>query len=81
MNENMIVPIPITFAQMVRMLHPDTINPDLISFELDLDNGELILTFSETINASSLQVGQIQLQSTIDGMGYHLDAHTTTTYE
>ena len=64
----MIVPIPITFAQMVRMLHPDTINPDLISFELDLDNGELILTFSETINASSLQVGQIQLQSTIDGM-------------
>ncbi len=68
MNENVIVQIPITFAQMVRVLHRDAINPDLISFELDLDNGELILTFSETINASSLQVGLIQLQSTIDGM-------------
>ncbi len=66
-NENAIVPIPITFAQIVRVLYVDRVNPDLVAFELDLDNGELILTFSESINASSLQAGDVQLLSTVDG--------------
>ncbi len=67
MNENVIVPILITYAQMVRVLYADRVNPELVAFELDLDNGELILTFSETINASSLLVEGVQLQSTADG--------------
>ena len=67
MNRNRIVPISVNNALRVQTLTGDRISPQLLSFELDLDSGELMLTFSETINASSLQVDQLRLQSTQDG--------------
>ena len=68
MNRNSIVPIPPSEGQMVQLFTEDSLRPRLLSFELDLDTGELILTFSETINGSSLQVEDIQIQSSRDGV-------------
>ena len=67
MNRNAIVPISILNAQRVDNFFEDLVRPRLVAFEFDLDAGELVLTFSETVNASSLQVEYIQIQSTADG--------------
>lgn len=48
----------------VRNFTPDTTDPILEGFDLDLDANELILTFSETVNASSLVLTEIVLQNT-----------------
>jgi hypothetical protein len=43
-------------------LTPDMTAPELLAFSLDLMNNSLSLTFSETVNGSSLDVAQIRLQ-------------------
>ena len=53
----------------MRDLYEDNARPQLVEFRLDLDSSELWLTFSETINASSLMVDEIVLQSRRDGVG------------
>ncbi|XP_065888524.1 uncharacterized protein [Dysidea avara] len=47
--------------QVTRVL-PDVKNPELLSFDLDLNTGLLYLEFSETMNASSLDVTQLLFQ-------------------
>jgi hypothetical protein len=42
---------------------PDSKPPSLVSFETDLNSGKLHLTFSESIKASTMNVGSIALQS------------------
>ena len=69
MNENAAVEIPPSAGKRVRELYEDFVRPELVEFRLDLDSGELWLTFSETINASSLMVEEIVLQNQRDGMG------------
>ena len=69
MNEIAAVEIPPSAGKRVRELYEDFVRPELVEFRLDLDSGELWLTFSETINASSLMVEEIALQSQRDGMG------------
>ena len=69
MNRNAIIPIPTFNAQRVDNFFEDLVRPELVGFEFDLDAGQLVLTFSETINASSLLVEYIQIQSTADGSG------------
>ena len=63
MNRNPIVPISINNAQQVRTFYEDLVPPRLLSFDLDLNTGRVILTFSEAINASSLKVSAISFQS------------------
>ena len=69
MNANPVVEISPFDAKRVREFYNDFVSPELLEFTLDLNTGELLLTFSETINASSLQVEEIVLQNTRGGVG------------
>ena len=62
-----------TFAVYVDEVYPDMTPPQLRNYTLDLDSGEITLTFSESVNATSLQVPQLTLQSnvTLDSTGYN----------
>jgi len=48
---------------------PDSTNPDLADFSIDLDDGKIALTFSETVKSSSLDTTKITLS---DGAGFTL---------
>ena len=69
MNDNPIIEIQPYDAKRVRELFDDFVRPELREFSLDLNTGELHLTFSETINASSLNVDQIVLLNTQHNTG------------
>ena len=69
MNNNPIVEIPFYDGKKVRDFFNDFVQPVLREFSLDLNTGELHLTFSETINASSLHVNEIVLQNSQEGTG------------
>ena len=77
-----VVPIPSVSAQQVTTFFEDTITPRLVSFTLDLDGpGQLALTFSETVNADSLDVGGIVQQGKAarnDGNFYFLQTSSST---
>ena len=73
MNENSIVPIPTTDARMVQTFIPDTTHPYLISWELDIDDGTLVLHFPETMDSSSFNVTELRIQSSsISDIGFNL---------
>ena len=59
MNSNMV--IPVTIPRMAIDFRNDTIDPVLISFDFDANEGTLTLLFSETVNAGSLNATQITL--------------------
>ena len=63
MSGNSVVPIPNSAAQVVRRFTPDTTDPELESFSLNLASGVLSLTFSETVNVSSFDITQLILVS------------------
>ena len=67
MNDNPIVPIYSNDAMQVSIFTEDSTPPTLFSYDLDVDNGFLYLTFDETVNVSSLQTPDIRLQSTSTG--------------
>ena len=72
MNDNKIVEIPFTNALKVRFFFPDRRDPSLISFNLDMNTAILYLTFSEAVNAASLNVSDIRLQGSQSAVGgYH----------
>ena len=58
-----VVPINDDFGVQTVEYIRDNTPPELESFILDIDNGELILSFSETVRTSSLDVSGITLQS------------------
>ena len=60
MNMNNVVPVS---ALPVQNYTPDTTPPQLVQFHLDLDIGLLTLEYSETVNASSLQLDELTLQN------------------
>ena len=60
MNRNSIVPIPTTEAQRADVFIEDTTRPYLISWDLDMDGGNLTLYFPETMDASTLNVAQLR---------------------
>ena len=62
-NGNMLVEVQSTEARPVGVLDEDFTNPELVSFNLDLDSGEIFLTFSETVRASTLIAEEFTLQS------------------
>ena len=58
-----VVPINNSTTHMVSGYTEDATNPTLLSFDFDLNSGSLILTFDETVDASSLQETAITLQN------------------
>ena len=50
-------------VQSVRKYVQDAAPPTLLDFSLDMDNGRLTLTFSETVNIPSLDVTKLTLES------------------
>ena len=63
MNGNFIVPLPNGDAQPVSNFTEDTTPPFLHAFDIDMDSGEIILTFDETLNYNSLNITTFSLQA------------------
>ena len=63
MNEISVIQIPSTNALQVTNFVQDEIRPVLLSFSLDVDSGILVLSFSETVNATALNISAISIQS------------------
>ena len=70
LNGQPTIPIPNGNALPVTQFTDDTTEPELISWDLNINNGELYLVFSETVNASTADPTQLTLQSTpeVDGL-------------
>lgn len=62
MNRNRVNAIPETAALQASAFINDTTSPILLSFDLDMDNGVLLLNFSETVDVSTTMFQQIILQ-------------------
>ena len=62
MNENLVEPINTSSPEPVFDYAQDTVRPKLVSFDLNIDSFELFLTFSETVDVSTLNVSAIYLQ-------------------
>ena len=77
MSGNSVVPIPNSAAQVVRRFTPDTTDPELESFSLNLASGVLSLTFSETVNVSSFDITQLIL---VSGRYFSNDGDLTPIY-
>ena len=61
-NGNMVVPVLSTNATRVSNYTEDSTPPELVSYNLDLNMGELILRFSETVNSSTINLPYFTLQ-------------------
>ena len=64
------VPIPNESALPVAQFTDDTTEPELISWDLNINDGELYLVFSETVNASTADPTQLTLQSSSEVNGF-----------
>ena len=62
MNGNLVEQINSSNPTPVRLFTEDNVSPELVSFDLDMDSFELFLTFSETVDVSTLNVSAIYLQ-------------------
>ena len=67
MRQNRLSEISPTSALPVTMYTEDRTNPVLESFSLDVSTGELSLTFTESVLATSLMPTEISLQSSSNG--------------
>ena len=65
---NAILAIQQNVAMNTMNFTSDTNPPSLLGFDLDMNSGDIVLTFNETINVASIQLTQFTLQSTSDGM-------------
>ena len=77
---NRIVRIPTTDGEMITEFIPDSTPPAVEYFDLDLNVGNLTLVFSETVNASSLDVTQITLQNSLLTSATNFVSHSLTDY-
>lgn len=66
MNGNVVNEITSSAAQQVSTFTPDTKPVSLDSFDLDIDSGQLILSFSETIDVSTLSIGEWTFQNDVN---------------
>ena len=78
---NAVVALSPQLSQQFEAFVADVTPPQLVSFDLDMNTGALILTFSEPVNAGSLDPMQITLQSASTGaeVNVRLSNETTTT--
>ncbi|KAL5488650.1 hypothetical protein EMCRGX_G017626 [Ephydatia muelleri] len=78
-SKNRIIPRPLSQPLQVNTFTPDTTRPQLVSFDLDMNKGLLILTFSETVKvADSLSVVEMTLQSEKQALNNSLFVYTLT---
>ena len=61
LSRNLIVPLENGFALGASRLYPDMGRPSILTYNLDMDNGSLTLSFSETVNISSFRCSDIYL--------------------
>ncbi|XP_062518522.1 uncharacterized protein LOC134193700 [Corticium candelabrum] len=61
MNDNFVEPIESTSGLRVRMFTQDVTRPSLVSFDLNMDSGNLTMTFDEVINARRFLPTEITL--------------------
>ena len=59
MNGNEVVFINETSARAVRNYTEDTTSPVLLDFDLDMDEGELTLSFSETVRVATIRTNEL----------------------
>ena len=78
MNGNLVTPVSEHEAVPVQSFFPDLVRPELIRFDLNLTSETLTLTFSEVVNASSIDVSQLTLQSESDGSALTTESRTLT---
>lgn len=64
MNDNSVVPIPDGMGKEVWNFTQDSTSPELVSFDLDMDIGILVLNFSETVDTLTFNITQFSLQGT-----------------
>ena len=76
---NMVQRIPAWQALTAQMFGNDTVNPELLAFVLDLNTLNLILTFSETVNASTFNFSAVYLSSGTPGEVFYLTETTQST--
>ena len=57
------IPVSETTAVPVQSFSPDTIPPEMIAWSMDMNEGLLGLSFSETVDITTFQIDQITLQS------------------
>ncbi|KAL5489585.1 hypothetical protein EMCRGX_G018695 [Ephydatia muelleri] len=69
---NSLLPILSTNAVQAQTLIPDTTPPTLTGFLLNMNNGSIVFTFSETVNVSTIVPGRIDV---FNGLG---DEYTLT---
>ena len=60
----------------VSMYFPDVTNPNLDSFVLDVNQGLLILAFSETVDIFTFNISEVSLQSQQDSSSVSYQLHT-----
>ena len=63
---NRIVAVPVNNAIQASLFSPDVISPEVVSFGLNMNSGVLTISFSETVDGSSVQVEHIAMQSVAD---------------
>ena len=62
MGGNTVTEIAVSAAKQVTNFTADSSKPVLVKFDVDLDSGQLTLSFTETMNVSSLEIGRLTLQ-------------------
>ena len=77
---NRIVSIPTSDAVIITEFILDSTPPAVEYFELDLNVGNLTLVFSETVNASSLDVTRITLQNSLLASATNFVSYSLTDY-
>jgi hypothetical protein len=73
--------IPVTVVPFADVFQPvvfvtDSLAPTLATFTVDMTSGILVLTFSETVNASSVQTNHFSLQDSTSTFSVALDANS-----
>ena len=82
---NDVIAVAPSSARQANSFIPDTTAPELVRYSLDMDDGFLSLTFSETVDSSTIAVSDITLLDTervADATGsYKLTDSTATTVD
>jgi len=73
MFANRVIPIETEDARMVDVYTPDMTRPDLVNFSLNMTSELLILTFDETVDASTLNITYLTLLSSDDNATEYYD--------